>query len=96
MPLLWCHNARDGVSNNQPRGCLLNRLLRHKSKEKLKLRVAGLCVGNSPATGEFPAQRARNAEIVSIWWRHHGLKIMECLYPGDKLMEPRLSGVWYV
>ena len=22
-------------------------------------------------TGEFPAQRASNAENVSIWWRHH-------------------------
>ena len=22
-------------------------------------------------TGEFPAQRASNAETVSIWWRHH-------------------------
>ena len=22
-------------------------------------------------TGEFPAQRANNAENVSIWWRHH-------------------------
>ena len=21
--------------------------------------------------GEFPAQRASNAENVSIWWRHH-------------------------
>ena len=29
--------------------------------------------GNSPMTGEFPAQRANNAEYVSIWWRHHGL-----------------------
>ena len=28
--------------------------------------------GNSPATGEFPAQRACNAENVSIWWRHRG------------------------
>ena len=37
------------------------------------LRVTGLCVGNSPVTGEFPAQRASNAENVSIWWRHHGL-----------------------
>ena len=26
---------------------------------------------NSPVSGEFPAQRARNAENVSIWWRHH-------------------------
>ena len=29
--------------------------------------------GNSPVTGEFPAQGASNAENVSIWWRHHGL-----------------------
>ena len=27
--------------------------------------------GNSPVTGQFPAQRASNAENVSIWWRHH-------------------------
>ena len=26
--------------------------------------------GNSPVTSEFPAQRASDAEIVSIWWRH--------------------------
>ena len=25
----------------------------------------------SPVTGEFPAQRASNAENFSIWWRHH-------------------------
>ena len=36
-----------------------------------KLRVTGLCAGNSPVTGEFPAQMASNAENVSIWWRHH-------------------------
>ena len=27
--------------------------------------------GYSPVAGEFPAQRANNAENVSIWWRHH-------------------------
>ena len=27
--------------------------------------------GNSPVTDEFPAQKASNAENVSIWWRHH-------------------------
>ena len=37
------------------------------------LRVSGLCVGNSPGTGEFPAQMASNAENVSIWRRHHDL-----------------------
>ena len=31
-----------------------------------KLRVAELCEGNSPVTGEFPAQRATNVENVSI------------------------------
>ena len=25
----------------------------------------------SPVTGEFPAQKARNEENVSIWWSHH-------------------------
>ena len=35
-----------------------------------KLRVTGLCAGNSPVTGEFPAQMASNAENVPIWWRH--------------------------
>ena len=38
-----------------------------------KLRVTGLCAGNSPETGEFPAQMASNAENVTIWWRHHEL-----------------------
>ena len=38
-------------------------------------RVNGLCEGNSPVTGEFPAQRTSNAENVSIWWRHHVLII---------------------
>ena len=27
--------------------------------------------GNTPVTDEFPAQRASNAENVSIWWCHH-------------------------
>ena len=38
-----------------------------------KLRVTGLCAGNSPGTGEFPAQMASYAENASIWWRHHVL-----------------------
>ena len=35
------------------------------------LRHWPLC-GEFTGTGEFPAQRASNAENVSIWWRHHG------------------------
>ena len=64
--LLWRHNGHDGVSNHQPHDCLLRR----RSKKASKIHVTGLCAGNSPVTGEFPAQMASNAENVSIWWRH--------------------------
>ena len=50
---------------------LLNRLFGRKSKKTPKLRVTGLCAGNSPGAREFPAQRASNAENVSIRWRHN-------------------------
>ena len=76
MTLQWRHNEPDCVSNHQPRDYLLNRLFRRRSKKTSKLRVTGLCVGNSPGTGEFPAQMTSNAENVSIWWRHHEF---ECL-----------------
>ena len=69
--LQWCHNGRDSVSNHQPHDCFLNRLFRNRSKKTSKLRVTGLCAGNSPEAGEFPAQMASYAENVSIWWRHH-------------------------
>ena len=69
--LMWRPNGCDGVSNHQPHDCLLNRSFRRRSKKTSELRVTGLCAGNSPVTGEFPAQMASNAENVSIWWRHH-------------------------
>ena len=40
----------------------------NSDKKKIsKLRVPGLCEGNSPVTGEFPTQRVGNAENGSIW-----------------------------
>ena len=81
MALRWRHNGHDSVSKHQPHDCLLNRLFRHRSKKTSKLRVTGLCTGNSPGTGEFPAQMPSNAENVSIWWRHHGL---QCYTTGFK------------
>ena len=71
MSLLWRHKGRDGVSNHQPRDCFLNCSFRTRSKKTSKLRVTGLCVGNSQVTGGFPAQMASNAENTSIWWLHH-------------------------
>ena len=64
--LRWRHNERDGVSNHQPHDCLRSRLFRRRSKETPKLRVPGLCAGNSPATDEFPAQRTSNASSWHI------------------------------
>ena len=69
--LQWRHNVRDGVSNNQPYDYLRNRLFKARIKENIKTTPTGVCEGNSPVTCEFPAQRASNAETVSIWWRHH-------------------------
>ena len=60
--LQWRHIGLNSVSKHQPRDYLLKRL---------KRRVTGLCAGNLPVSGEFPAQRASNTENVSIWWRHH-------------------------
>ena len=76
--LEWRNNGRDGDSNHQPHHCLLNRLFRRRSTKTSKLRVTGLCEGNPPMTGEFPAQRASSAENVSIWWRHHVYAMIVC------------------
>ena len=61
--LQWRHEERDGVSNHQPHDCFLNSLFGHRSKKTSKLRVTGLCEGNSLVTGEFPSQKASDAEI---------------------------------
>ena len=78
--LQWHHNGHDVVSNHQPDDCLFNRLFMHRSKKTSKLRVTGPCARNSPVAGEFPAQRASNAENVSIWWRHHDQRIIKILH----------------
>ena len=52
--LHWRHNDHDGVSNHQPYGCLLDRLFGRRSKKTSKLRVTGLCVGNSPVPVNSP------------------------------------------
>ena len=69
--LQWRQNGHDDVSYHKPHHCLLNCLFGRRSKKTSKLCVTGLCVGNSPGTGEFPAQMASNADNDSIWWRHH-------------------------
>ena len=69
--LEWCHNERVGLSNHRCPECLHNHFFRRKSKKTSKLRVTSLWEGNSPVTGEFPAQWTSNAENASIQLRHH-------------------------
>ena len=71
----WWADEHDRASNHRCLDCVFNHLFRRKSKKASKLRVTGLCEVNSPVTGEFPAQRASNAENVSIWWCHHYIYI---------------------
>ena len=52
--LLWLHNGHHSVSNHQPYDCLLRRSFRRRSKQTSKLRVTGLCAGNSPEPVNFP------------------------------------------
>ena len=76
--LQWRHNGHDSVSNHQPHDCLLNRYSgtdqrKHQSSASLAFEFF------SPG---FPAQRASNAENVSIWWRHHVWPKVDTVGPG--------------
>ena len=85
------HNEHHGASKHRHLDCLLKCWYRPRSKKILKLRVTGLCAGNSPVTGEFPAHRTSNAENVSIWWSHHEHFIGMFLICGDPL-----SSTWWL
>ena len=54
IALRWRQNGRDSVSNHQPRHCLLSLLFGRRSRKTSKLRVTGLCVGNSPGPVNSP------------------------------------------
>ena len=74
---------------------------RHRSKKYIsKLCVTGIRVGISPVTGEFPTQRASNAENVSIWWRHHDVCHWDpfsiCGWARSQLMTEDIIYVTYV
>ena len=79
-PLELRHNECNGVSKHQRLACLLNCLLRRRSKKTSKLHVTGLCDVNPPMTGGFPSQMDSNAENVSIWWRHYAVCIIHGMY----------------
>ena len=76
--LEWRHNERDGVSNHRRLDCLFKRLFRSRSKKISKLRVTGLCEGNSLVAGEFPHKGQVTREMFPfhdaiMWWHHRAL-----------------------
>ena len=68
------HNGPDCVSNHQPQQCLLNRSFRCRSKKTSKLRVTGLCAGNSPgpvnSPHKWPVTRKMFPfdDVIMTWW----------------------------
>ena len=82
----WSYNRR---LKSRRIGCLLNCLFRLRSNKTWKLRIIGLCEGDSPVTGELLSQRASNAENISLWCRHHGFQIWHKFTCRSKL-----NGIW--
>ena len=85
--LQWSHNESNGISNHRHHWhCLPNRLFRRRPMKTSKLHVTGLCEGNWPMTGEFPAQRASHVENISIWWRHRDVWCIFYLSPCSAIL----------
>ena len=84
--LQWRHNESHGVSNHRRIHCLINCWYRPRSKKISKLRVTGLCAWNSPVTGEFPTQKASNAEndLITSSWRIPFLSVLLLLIDPKK------------
>ena len=87
-PLQWRHDEHDiwclNSSNHQPHDCLLNRLFRRRSKNTSKLRVSGLCEGNSPVNSPHKGPVTRKMfpsddVIVRNWAPGHGTMMVNCL-----------------
>ena len=88
----WYQNECDGVSYHQRLDGLLNRLFSRRSKKTSKLRVTGLCEGNSslamPFCPEFP-YLLRNLPYIctalckcsfSKRWRIYQIEFLKCYY----------------
>ena len=74
----WRHNEHDGVSYHQPRDCLL--VYWGEDKKTSKLRVTGLCVGNSPVIGELTIIGSDNGlspgRRQAIIWTNAGILLI--------------------
>ena len=89
LALHWRHNDHGGVSNHQPRGCLLNRLFRHRWKKTSKLRVTGFCAGNSPGPVNSPHKGPVTRKMFpfdDVITARYGVSIMKILKKSDRII----------
>ena len=92
IALQWRHNDHDGVSNHQPHGCLLNRLFRRRSKKTSKLRVTGLCVGNSPG----PVNSPHKGRVTRKMFPFDDAIMESCNWLMDDILYYRHAGFQFV
>ena len=87
---------RDGVSDHRLCDCFLCHLFWRRSKKILKLRITGLCEGNSPVTGEFPAQRPVTRKVFPFDDVIMVLKAVVLMSQKSRLMSVRCgwSVIW--
>ena len=73
MPIVlqWRHNERDGVSNHQPRDCLLNCLFKAQIKENIKASRHWALWGEFTGDRWIPHTKGSDVENISSPWRHH-------------------------
>ena len=76
IALQWRHYELDDVSNHQCLRCLLYCWSRRRSKKTSKLRVTGLCAGNSPVNSPHKSSLTRkmlpfdDAILMLAFWIH--------------------------
>ena len=80
LSLQWRHNGRDGVLNQQPSLTIVYSNVYSGADQRKHQSSASLAFVNSLVTGEFPAQKASNAEDASIWLRYHGFELITCYH----------------
>ena len=94
LPLQRRNNERDGFSNHRRLGCLLIRLCMNWPKKTPKIRVSGLCKGNSPVTGWFPHKGTvtrKSFHLITSPWAKLPMKMIN-FHGVFGLFEPFIVG----
>ena len=96
LTLQWRYNRHDGVSNPRPHHCLLNRLLRCRSKKTSKLPITGPLCGKFIGDRWIPRtkgqQRGKCFHLMTSSWSvfKHSVRtrpIYPCKYPAPCVAE---------